>query len=151
MTKTQKIKKIKQTKQAANALIGQYGLDAQGWRFSFNNSGRHLGLCKYFNKMIQLSKKWVINLKEDEIKDTILHEIAHAIVGPFKGHGKEWKQVCVQIGARPTAKFKPKKEQIPYAWKSVCPECGTWVGHFRKPRVGRHCRKCIVDCDVVKN
>ena len=40
-----------------------------------------------------LSKK---NLKE--IKNTILHEIAHALVGPKHGHNEIWKQKALEIG-----------------------------------------------------
>jgi hypothetical protein len=37
----------------------------------------------------------------EEIVDTILHEIAHALVGPRHGHDTVWKAKCTDIGARP--------------------------------------------------
>jgi SprT protein len=38
---------------------------------------------------------------DSEIRDTILHEIAHALVGPNVGHGLRWRLKCVEIGAKP--------------------------------------------------
>ena len=39
----------------------------------------------------------------DEVRDTILHEIAHALVGPGHGHDAVWKAKCVEVGAKPEA------------------------------------------------
>jgi predicted SprT family Zn-dependent metalloprotease len=50
---------------------------------------------------IDLSTYWVNALSAEEIKDTILHEIAHAIAGYAAGHGEKWKSVCRRIGANP--------------------------------------------------
>ena len=41
---------------------------------------------------------------EEEIRDTVLHEIAHAIAGPEAGHGPLWKATARRIGATPRAK-----------------------------------------------
>ena len=37
----------------------------------------------------------------DQVRDTILHEIAHALVGPGHGHDAVWKRKCREVGARP--------------------------------------------------
>lgn len=50
---------------------------------------------------IDLSKHWVDALSYDDNRDTILHEIAHALAGPAAGHGEAWKRVCRRIGAKP--------------------------------------------------
>ena len=39
---------------------------------------------------------------EEDIKDTVLHEIAHAIVGGIHHHDCVWKACCNKIGAEPT-------------------------------------------------
>lgn len=39
---------------------------------------------------------------EEDIKDTVLHEIAHAIVGGKHHHDCVWKACCNKIGCSPT-------------------------------------------------
>ena len=36
-----------------------------------------------------------------EFRDTVLHEIAHAIAGLRAGHGPEWKRIAIMVGAKP--------------------------------------------------
>ena len=71
------------------------------WQFKFGKSKRALGVCKRSTKVIEFSKHWIEVLEDDEIKDTILHEIAHALTPEDKGHGNAWKAACRRIGARP--------------------------------------------------
>lgn len=88
----------------ANKLISQH---LHGWRFSWNKRSRTAGLCVYGNKKeIQLSSVCVNSMSREQIEDTILHEIAHAIAGYSAAHGPAWKRVCVQIGAKPVACIK---------------------------------------------
>ena len=41
---------------------------------------------------------------KEQIRDTVLHEIAHAIAGREAGHGPLWKVTARRIGATPRAK-----------------------------------------------
>jgi len=95
---------LNKTEKLAIKLMDKHGLLDKGWCFEFDNSVRRFGVCKYYNKTIGLSKKLVEINDEDKVKDTILHEIAHAIVGRGNGHGQKWKDVCVQIGAKPESR-----------------------------------------------
>ena len=62
----------------------------------------------------------------DKVKDTILHEIAHAIAGYSAGHGQKWKDVCIQIGAKPERCYDSKTTNTPeLKYKAVCGACGT--------------------------
>ena len=56
------------------------------WSFAFNRRKQALGLCVYHRKCIELSVYFVKRNSHEEILDTILHEIAHALVGPGHGH-----------------------------------------------------------------
>lgn len=88
----------------AEAKLRKYGLK-QNWKFEYTNKdGRTLGLCNYRERKIILNAPWV---KREgglsvEVKDTILHEIAHALT-PGAGHGKVWRRAAVMVGARPRA------------------------------------------------
>lgn len=59
-----------------------------------------LGQCNDFEKHIYLSE-WVIEDLPEEIEDTILHEVAHAIAGCKCGHGLRWKMIAKNLGAVP--------------------------------------------------
>jgi predicted SprT family Zn-dependent metalloprotease len=57
------------------------------WKFVWNNrtSNNTFGICKYIPKEIHLNKKFALVEKEEEVIDTIIHEIAHALT---KGDGQ---------------------------------------------------------------
>ena len=78
------------------------------YRIEFSNRMRScLGRCReqrlcgkpiqyifaYNNKFIKA------NLNNDKIKDTVLHEIAHAIVGNEHRHDRVWKDCAQRIGS----------------------------------------------------
>lgn len=75
--------------------------DTSEWGFAWNDRIDALGLCSYRKKMIYLSKRWTRNLPQEEVLDTILHEIAHALAGSKAAHGPEWQRIAVSIGAKP--------------------------------------------------
>jgi predicted SprT family Zn-dependent metalloprotease len=76
------------------------GLDTD-WRFEFMERRTALGLCRYGPKIISLSWIYAKEATEEEVRDTILHEIAHALAGHSAGHGFLWRVKCIQIGANP--------------------------------------------------
>ena len=49
-------------------------------------------------KKISFSRNFIKNSSKEDIQDTILHEIAHAIVGPKHGHDKVWKAMASKLG-----------------------------------------------------
>lgn len=59
-----------------------------------------LGKCSSDNNFISLQISHVINNDIEEIKNTILHEIAHALVGCEHGHNKIWQQKAIEIGVK---------------------------------------------------
>ncbi|WYV99262.1 hypothetical protein KoPa4_00094 [Pseudomonas phage vB_PpuM-KoPa-4] len=87
--------------------LEEYGLRSKGWTGKFNSrTSKRLGQCQYDNKVIELGSFYVENNSEELVKDTILHEIAHALAGPGTGHGPVWKQWCLVVGAHPVARWK---------------------------------------------
>lgn len=78
------------------------------YRIGFSNRMRScLGRCgerRLYGKPIQYiftyNNKFIkANLSNDKIKDTVLHEIAHAIVGNNHYHDKVWKDCAQRIGS----------------------------------------------------
>lgn len=72
---------------------------------------------------------------DDQIQDTILHEIAHGLDIMQRGtsdHGPRWKEIAMSIGANPASKAKEAvfgREM--YRYHLVCDTCGEIVGHRR--------------------
>ena len=85
----------------AQKLIAQHGLELE---ITTSNAKKALGRCFFRNGRpvrIDLSSYWTNRLPESEVRDTILHEIAHALAGVKAGHGPEWKAAAVKVGANP--------------------------------------------------
>lgn len=82
----------------AKGLMEEHGLVLEGWTFAFDAAKARLGMCNYTKKRITLSKHLVATNDSAEIKNTILHEIAHALAGKDAGHGPEWIAVARRIG-----------------------------------------------------
>jgi predicted SprT family Zn-dependent metalloprotease len=117
---------LQQAERIARHLMSEYNLN--DWNFSFNNRFTScLGRCSYRRKLIELGTKYVELNSEDQVVNTILHEICHALL-PNAGHNKYWKELFIKMGGsgqtmtprseivapekRRTNKRKPRTEYI---------------------------------------
>ena len=110
------------------------------------------------NHHIEISK-WVMELNDEIIKNTIIHELIHCI--PFcNNHGSEFKKYATYINEKLGYNVKrvgnPKedyqnsnkeyKEQIiKYKYKIICNQCGQEIyrQRFNKKLITRYkCGKC---------
>jgi predicted SprT family Zn-dependent metalloprotease len=124
--------------QTVRELLDKHGLPH--WTVGFNNRKTMLGRCLFHRKLIELSRPYVDHNDEESIRDTILHEIAHALVGPEHGHNPVWMSKALEIGATPTRCCKDSK--IPGRWQARCCNCGRTHHKHRAPKRGRsyHCK-----------
>jgi len=129
-----------EARQLALELMARHGL--HDWRFAFNRRKQALGLCVFHRRTIELSSWYVERNPLAEIQDTILHEIAHALVGPGHGHDAVWKRQCLLIGARPLR--CGNADMPPGRWHGRCPQCAKVYHRHRRPKRlrGWHCRDC---------
>jgi len=97
----------------AEAKMAQYNLIEAGWKFGFySRSKGTVGLCNYREKTITLNMTYAkTEGLNASVKDTILHEIAHALT-PGAGHGRVWKAMCRKIGAIPKASGGLSRMQV---------------------------------------
>jgi len=124
-------------------LMREHGLI--GWRFAFDHARRRFGCCNFTRKTISLSRPLTLLNTEDEVRDTILHEIAHALT-PRAGHGPAWRAMCVRIGAKPQRCYTEQQviapPRRPAPLRIGCPQCDWWVDRHRRVTRKLVCRKC---------
>ena len=70
------------------------------WKLDLDYAKVRAGACYFREKKISFSRNFIKNSNESEIYDTILHEIAHALVGPNHGHDIVWKKWLKSLGAQ---------------------------------------------------
>jgi predicted SprT family Zn-dependent metalloprotease len=94
------VNKMTYAKQELKKYMKMYGLTQKGWKYSFTNSTSCAGRTYYTRKEIKLSKIFINSGKVDEakIRNTVLHEIAHALVGYIHHHDHVWKKKAIEIG-----------------------------------------------------
>ena len=127
----------------ARQLLNQHGL--YGWTFGFDRAKRRAGKCSYRHQMITISYYFVMRNNDAEIKDVLLHEIAHALA-PGHGHDIHWKNVCRRIGVNPERCYDSDKVDMPKGkYSATCGCCRKTYYKHRRSRYGMdafHCKKC---------
>ena len=105
-----------------------------GWKFGFDLAPARGGICRHTEKQITLSVTYCLKASKSEIVDTILHEIAHAIVGPQHQHDAVWKAAAQRIGC--TAERCHRVEHTIPRWQGQC-GCGK---QWKRQRLTRRSR-----------
>lgn len=128
----------------ARELMNRHGLGHVP--LEFNRAKTFLGYCQFNRatgevRKIVMSTEYIDVLPVEEVRDTILHEIAHAKVGIDEGHGLRWKNVARQVGAIPkrcaAPSVKPKGAIV-----GKCPKGHESKAFYRMPQRVRSCGTC---------
>jgi len=114
---------IERVIKAADKLFRKYKLNIEGWKFKLNRNRATIGLCLQNGKekTIFLSEHFIRDNEEAIVIDVLLHEIAHAIVGPQHGHSKAWQSKCVELGCEPSRLISGAS--VLYTAIQACPCC----------------------------
>lgn len=123
-------------------LMDEHDLIFRGWTFEFDNAKRRFGCCRYRTKKITLSKHLVKLNDESIVRNTILHEIAHALVGAGHGHNHVWRTKAIALGCNGERCYSSDKVNLPeYKYLGLCVNGHTHNRH-RKPRQSVSCGRC---------
>lgn len=132
--------KLTEAQQLALSLMREHGLIEKGWTFQFDKAVRRFGCCYQSSKRITLSKALVELNEESIVKNTILHEIAHALVGAGVGHSWIWKQKAIQIGCSGERCYSSEVVRPKAKYSGSCPNCNRQIA--RNKRMDLACGKC---------
>ena len=122
------------------------------WNVTLNNRKRSFGVCSYGKQEIQLSSLLIPVMTDEAIKDTIIHEIAHALC-PQHHHDYVWQAKCIELGGNGQRcggadKYKEGNEGMKECQEKLakytmtCPCCGNKGYKNRRPTSARSCGIC---------
>lgn len=120
-------------------LLAEHGLT--GWRVELDRAKRRAGQCRYADRVITISGPLTRLHDEGEVRETLLHEVAHALAGPRAGHGPRWRAVATRIGSTGERCLSAEAPRVAGAWVGTCPAGHTTERHRRPTRVAT-CSRC---------
>lgn len=129
----------------ARRLLHEHGLDE--WRVRFDQAKRRAGVCRFGERVIGLSAPLTRLHDPDEVRATILHEVAHALAGPGAGHGPRWQAVARRLGCSTQRCLPQDAPRVPGAWVGVC-SAGHSIERHRRPERVATCPRCSRTFDV---
>ncbi len=105
-------------------LIIEYDF-LKGWTISFDHAKKRAGMCQLEGRKISLSRYHIRQNSIEMVKDTLLHEFAHAIAFELykeTGHGIIWQKIAQTIGAKPKATGRFNLPDAPWVLIHQCPK-----------------------------
>ena len=121
----------------ARSEMDKYGLC--DWKLELDYAKVRAGACHFTEEKISFSRHFLKNADQLDINDTILHEIAHALVGPKHGHDRVWKNMAEKIGC--SAKRCHTLEFSEYKWIRFCTNY-CWEQKVHRRKLNLICKKC---------
>ncbi len=116
------------------------------WSIAFDNGQSRAGLCNFGTKQLSFSRNLVASATVQEMRNVILHEIAHALAGHKHGHDYLWRRIAVSIGC--DGKRCHDLQLTRPRWVLCCSR-GCWqVPRFKRSmsQLKRKCTKCNAVC-----
>ncbi|WP_139981520.1 SprT-like domain-containing protein [Nocardioides litoris] len=129
----------------AEDLLAHHGLD--DWTVAYDGAKRRAGICRFGPKVLGLSAPLTALHSEADVRDTILHEIAHALAGPRHGHDEVWRAVAVRIGCSGERCVSPDAPAVEPPWLGTC-AAGHTTGRHRRPERVVTCGRCSRTFDL---
>lgn len=140
--------------------LARAAMDAHGltdWRLEWDNHKRRNGATYIYDRKITLSAPLTHLRNADEVRQTIGHEIAHALCSPGAGHGPEWRRKMRELGlkvARCSVNSDETMEKIALSAKYTirCSVSDKVLGRFeRKTKRKFACRCHSKEVNIIQN
>lgn len=123
----------------AEALLQEH-LPAS-WGFAFDRAVRRAGACDYERRRITVSRHLVERAAVDEVRQVLLHEIAHAQAGHRAAHGPRWRAAAERLGYTGGRLHEEPIAEDRATWTGTCP-AGHEHHRFRRPTRPSSCARC---------
>lgn len=117
----------------AGGLMARHGLER--WTVEYDGAVTRAGSCHFGLRRITLSARLVALYTPDQVREVVLHEVAHALAGAAAGHGPRWRRVAREIGATGRRCIDPGAPTVEGAWAGTCPAGHRSTRHRRPVRV----------------
>ena len=125
-------------RQLALNLMAEHGLS---WNFRWDRAKKRAGQTNFTTRTITLSKHLTQLCTEEQVRHTILHEIAHALVGHGHGHGPVWQAKAKELGTSPRRCTGPDFPVADAPWQGTC-SAGHVHARYRRPKRPLSCGRC---------
>lgn len=139
------IDKITAAKVRGLELMKEKGLDE--WNIIFHEQEATIAETSHHFKTIGFNMNFIIIADKQSFEGVLMHEIAHALLGPGKGHGREFKKLCKEISVDTTFACS-KVNMLIEKYIVFCPECN-YTGSINKNK-DLYCAKCFDNHKIVK-
>jgi len=122
-------------------LLAEHGL--VGWDFQLDAAKSRFGICRHGPQIISISRVLAKLNNEDAVRDTILHEIAHALLPRGVRHGPLWRIKAQSIGCNAQAGYDDSVVVPAPNHTGTCPNCHRTIKKFRRRKIacGVCCRQ----------
>lgn len=127
------------------ALMDEHGLGE--WTLEPSRAVKQIGVTLPMRRVIRISRSHIELNERDAVLDTVLHEIAHALVHErgvtdHKDHGPAWQRIAQEIGVE-TISYKVTGINMPKGRYSGTCSCGaTHERHRLKAGTRYVCTSC---------
>lgn len=116
-------------------------LPGSAWTFGFDRAVRRAGACHHADRRITVSRHLAERAEEDEVRQVLLHEVAHALAGHRAAHGPRWRAAAARIGYTGSRLHDRPVAEEQATWVGVCP-AGHEHRRFRRPSRPTSCGSC---------
>jgi predicted SprT family Zn-dependent metalloprotease len=125
----------------AEELMETHGLRSAGWHFGWDHGRRRFGACHYSTKTLTLSHYLVVLNSDEEVRNVILHEIAHALA-PGHHHDWVWRSKARSIGCTGDRCYGSDVLKPKAPLTATCKNCGKVSERWKRARSPISCGRC---------
>jgi len=108
------------------------------------------GRATWPTALIELNAR-LPSISEEEVRRTLLHELAHLVTyervghGRVQAHGPEWQVACADLGIpgeKATHRLALPTRSLKRQWKYLCRSCGSSIERVRRFKGRVACYEC---------
>lgn len=129
----------------ARTLLDEHGL--RDWTVGLDRAKTRAGATHFGKHRITLSGPLTRVHDDALVRDTILHEVAHALVGPAHGHDAVWKAKAREVGASDSRCFSSEQATALAPFIGTC-SAGHEIRRHKRPTRLVTCAQCSARFDL---